>query len=355
MDRMSLRKIVIVMISILLIAIIVKFAIPVYKIMSPYVWRVFLPFIIAIIISYVLYPILQTLTHRLNMHQTSAIVIIFISFFSLLSLLIYKGLPIFIHELQELNEQLPQLIRMYDGFRYSIYYSTSFLPDAAHEQIHSLIVKLELTLQAYLERILNQLVHLVDDFIRLLIVPVLVFYLLKDFEHIRDYVKRFIPKSRTPLLEQLLIAVHEAFSTYIRGQTILSSFIFSITFLLFYFIDLKYAFVLSLFMGVMNVIPYFGPIIGTVPAAIVALASSERLLVYVIVIAIIVQIIESALLSPYIMGKTAKLHPIAIVFILLVSSELGGVIAMIIAIPLVMVVRAVVLNIMAQKQQCIDI
>lgn len=354
MKRINSKTVLLVIIGLLLAVVMVKLTIPFYKVISPYLWRVVFPFIIAIVISYLLYPILTKLTDVLNMHKTSAIVIIFISFFSLLGFFIYKGFPVFFRELQDLSEQLPQLVSLYEQLIHSIYDSTSLLPEAVHEQIHSLIVNLELTLEQYVEALLNRLVHLVDDFISLLMVPVLVFYMLKDYESIRRYIERFLPESRKRLTEQLLIAVHEAFSTYIRGQTILSFFIFTLTFLLFHLIDLKYAFVLSLFMGVMNIIPYFGPIIGTVPAAVVALASSGRLVIYVLMIAIIVQIIESILLSPYIMGKTARLHPIAIIFILLVSSEIGGIIGMIIAIPLIMIIRAIILNIKAQKQQCID-
>ena len=354
MKRLNRTTIIILVILTVILLFTLKLISPLYGIIVAFIWRITLPFLLAIIISYLLYPILKKLTDVLNMHKSSAIVVIFIAFFSLVSFIIYKGFPVFFFELQDLSEQLPQLLTLYEQTIYSIYHSTSFLPEAVHEQIDSIIIDIELTLERYVERVMKRLINLFDDFVSFLMIPVLVFYMLKDFDKIRDYTYRFIPKQRKEIMERILIAIHEAFGTYIRGQMLLSLFIFTITFLLFLIIDLKYALVLSIFMGVMNVIPYFGPIIGTVPAIIIAFATSWQLVMYVIVIAFIVQIIESALLSPYIMGKTAKLHPIAIIFILLVSGELGGIVAMIIAIPSIMIIRAIILKVSAQKHQCID-
>lgn len=341
--KWSLVRIGFVTIGCLLFAIIlIKLIIPLSRYVSPYFWRVILPFILAILISYLLYPLLTVLTNILNMYKTSAIALIFITFFSLLFFFVYKGFPVLFSELEELSVQLPQLIALYEDTIFSIYESTSFLPEAIHERINAFIIELERSLEQSVERLMHRMIHSFDTIISLFIVPVLVFYMLRDFKGVEQLTElSIIPERQKQLIDRLLLAIHETFRTYIRGQMILSSFIFLLTYLLFYLIDLKYSIILSLIMGIMNVIPYFGPIIGTIPAIIVALSMSHYYVIYVIVIAIVVQLIESSLLSPYIMGKTARLHPLTIIFILLVSSELGGVIAMIVAIPLVMIIRAV--------------
>lgn len=354
MIKRIVGKLVIALIVVLLLYVIVTLFTPLLTIMFPFLWRVTLPFLVAILISYLLYPILNKLHHTFNMQRNSAIFIIFITFFSLLTFVIYEGMPVFYNEIQELKEQLPYLITLYDEFIVSFYQSASFFPDVIHEQLDSLIIELEATLKRYMEQLMKRLMHSFDLFIHFLMVPVLVFYLLKDMDNIRNYLFHYIPEQNKVVIHRTVIAMHQAIYTYIRGQTVLSLFIFILSFLLYKLIGLNYAFILSLFMGIMNVIPYFGPIIGTIPAIVVALATSWPLVLYVIIIAIIVQLIESTLLSPYIMGKTAKLHPIVIIFILLISSEIGGIIAMIVAIPFVMVIRAIILSLLNEKQQCID-
>lgn len=303
----------------------------------------------AIVISYLLYPILNKLTDVANMHRTSAIVVIFLSFFGTATYLIYRSFPVFFQELQELSSQLPQLISMYEQLIYSIYESTSFLPEGVQTQLDLLIVEIESTVEHYVQKIIDFFVNSFDHLISIIMIPILVFYLLKDFPKIKDYVYQFFPEPKKEVIERILLAIHEAFGTYIRGQLVLSFFIFLLTFILYNLIDLKYALLLSMFVGIMNIIPYFGPIIGTIPAIIIATATSWNLVVYVVIIALVVQLVEGTLLSPYIMGKTAKLHPIAIIFILLVSSEIGGIIAMIISIPAVMIIRAIYMKLYEQK------
>lgn len=324
------------------------------QLISVFFWRVIMPFLLAMFISYLLYPLLTKLTDGLNMNRTSAIVVIFILFFSIVCLSFFKGIPLLIVQLEEMSEQLPQLISLYEQFIYTIDDSIAYLPESIRSEINTFIIHIERLLEQFVNRVLEQFVQAFDYILSFLMIPVLIFYMLKDFKIIKNYMIKLVPESYKTRLERVLPAIHQALGTYIRGQSILSLFIFTIAWLLFSLIQLKYAFVLSIFMGLMNVIPYFGPIIGTIPALVIALATSWQLVIFVLIIAIVVQLIESSLLSPYIMGKTARLHPLVIIFILLVSSEIGGIVAMIVAIPLVMIVRAIIVNLRAEKQQCID-
>jgi len=350
------HKSLFIVVAIMLIIVILSFGLQtiLLEMISVFFWRVLVPFIIAILISYLLYPFLMILTDQLNMHRTSAIVVIFILFFSLLAVGFLKGIPLLIVQLEEISEQLPQLISLYEQFIYTLDDSIAYLPESIRSEINLFIIHIEGLLEQFVNRILERFVNAVHYIVSFLMIPVLVFYMLKDFKIIKNYVIKVVPKKYHDRLDGILPAVHEALGTYIRGQSILSLFIFTISWLLFSIIQLKYAFVLAIFMGLMNVIPYFGPIIGTLPALVIALAMSWQLVIYVLIIAILVQLVESSLLSPYIMGKTARLHPLAIIFILLVSSEVGGIVGMIVAIPLVMVVRAIIINLRSEKQQCID-
>ena len=86
-------------------------------------------------------------------------------------------------------------------------------------------------------------------------------------------------------------------------------------------------------MGITNLIPYFGPIIGAAPAVLIAFTVSTKLVFFVILSVFAIQLIESNLLSPYIVGKSISIHPAAIIFALLLGGQLFGVIGMIIAVP----------------------
>src|SRR5690606_13877623 len=111
--------------------------------------------------------------------------------------------------------------------------------------------------------------------------------------------------------------------------------------IIFKWIDVPYALLLSILLGLTNIIPYFGPIIGAIPAVIIAYASSPSLAIYVVITIFAVQVIEGNLLSPYIMGKNIKIHPIAIIFVLLLGGELFGILGMILAVPVLAILKVI--------------
>src|SRR5699024_10183923 len=100
-----------------------------------------------------------------------------------------------------------------------------------------------------------------------------------------------------------------------------------------------------------NIIPYFGPIIGAVPAVAVAATISEKTVVFVLLSVFVIQLIESNLNSPYVVGKSIAIHPVAIIFVLLVGSSLAGVVWMILAVPILTIMREVIRRIIAVKHE----
>src|SRR5699024_10845395 len=123
--------------------------------------------------------------------------------------------------------------------------------------------------------------------------------------------------------------IDESLGNYIRGQLLVSLFVGIVTYLVFEFLDINYSLLLAIIMGLTNIIPYFGPIIGAVPAVAVAATISEKTVVFVLLSVFVIQLIESNLISPYVVGKSIAIHPVAIIFVLLVGRSLAGVVGMI--------------------------
>src|SRR5699024_6760726 len=98
------------------------------------------------------YPIIKKL-HEHHIHKTYAILLIYLLFLGGIAYLIYLVYPAFMHQLRDLNEYIPQFIKLYEDIIYQIYESTSFLPEAVHNQIDQLIMRIEL----YLENIVGKL------------------------------------------------------------------------------------------------------------------------------------------------------------------------------------------------------
>lgn len=340
----------IAILSILFVYLLIKLF-PIYKILLLFLGRLFLPFIIAAFISYLLYPILLKL-HQYKISKGLAVLIIYFLFFALVSFTFYKSFPVFVYQLQDLSEQLPQLILIYEDIIYALYESTSFLPEIVHDKMDDLIMNIETSIEKQIGNILERLANIVDFLIIITIVPVLVFYFLKDFSKMKIWFRKIVPKKYHVKMEKLLIAVDESLGGYVRGQLLITSVIIFITFIVYHTVQLKYALLLAVIMGLMNVIPYFGPVIGTIPVVAIAMTTSWKLVIIILITNICVQILEGSFLSPYIMGKSVQIHPILIIFILLVGAEVGGIIGMIVAVPTITVLRAIFIQIFLNKQQC---
>lgn len=318
---------------------------PFYKALISFLWRLLVPFLVACLIAYLLYPVIETL-HQHNIHKGLAILLIYVLFFGGTAYLIYRVYPAMIHQLKDFNEQLPHFINMYEDLIYTVYESTSFLPEAVHDQFDQFITNIETSLENTLGKLLVGLTKIFDLIVFLTVIPVLVFYMLKDYTKIKSFFKQFIPKKYKKRAGLLMAAISENFGNYIRGQLIVSAFVSLTTLIIFHLLNVKYALLLAIIMGLTNIIPYFGPIIGAIPAVAIALTQSVNLVILVLIAILVIQLIESNLLSPYIVGKSVNIHPIAIIFALLFGGQISGILGMILAVPLLTILKVIMTHVL---------
>ncbi|MEN1969307.1 AI-2E family transporter [Lentibacillus sp. N15] len=319
---------------------------PIYRVILAFLWHLFAPFIISGFIAYLLYPIIKKI-HSYHVPKGLAILMIYLLFFGACGYGIYRVYPAMIHELNDLDEQLPQLIRMYQDLVYQLYEYTSFLPEIVHDKMDQLIAGAETKVENLVGKVVAGFTKVYDMIVFLTVIPVLVFYFLKDFTKLKGYVKKWIPVKYHRDSSKLCHAIDKSLGDYIRGQLLVCAFVSLASLIAFQLLHVKYALLLAIIMGVTNIIPYFGPIIGAVPVVAITLTMSTKLIIFVLIAIFVIQLIESNLLSPYIVGKSVAVHPIAIIFALLLGGELGGVIGMIVAVPILTIIKVIVSHVMA--------
>jgi len=174
-----------------------------------------------------------------------------------------------------------------------------------------------------------------------LITPVLIFYFLKDIEEIKKNFWFLIPNRYHQDLKELLENINQTIMGFLRGQLIVCSFVGLGITLGLYLLDVKFPIILGVIAGVLNVVPYFGPFIGAIPAFSVAAFYSFSLAISVLVLFIVIQQIESSIVSPEVLGEEVGLHPIFILFSILAGGELLGWLGLIIAIPLAAIIKEI--------------
>jgi predicted PurR-regulated permease PerM len=192
----------------------------------------------------------------------------------------------------------------------------------------------------------NNLVNIIQSITSVVIVmvtvPFILFYMLKDGEKLPKGILKLIPQEHFEQGRQILSDMDEALSGYIQGQMIVSLFDGVFIYIWYRIIGLDYPLILALCLLFTNVIPFIGPFIGTAPAVVVGFIHSPLMALYVIIGVLIVQQIEGNIVSPQVMGKKLDIHPITIIFILLVAGNLAGIVGMLLAIPTYAVAKVVI-------------
>jgi predicted PurR-regulated permease PerM len=304
---------------------------------------IILPFAIGGFITYLLHPIVEKL-HEKGLNRGLAIFFIYILFFGGIGVGLYKGIPAIIDQIKDLSESAPVLAEQYRGWVGELQSHTRAWPDGLQTRIDDGIDAFEKKLDSLLSVIVNILLGFLNSALIMMIIPFIAFYMLKDFPLIKRALWYITPKKWRKKGTLFLKDVDESLGSYIRGQLLVCVIIGSVSALLFWIFHLKYSLILGLIVGVTNVIPYFGPIIGAVPAVVIAATSSAKLVLITVIIVFGLQFLEGNILSPMIVGKSLHMHPLIIMIALTAGGEIGGILGLILAVPVLVVIKVAIIH-----------
>ncbi|WP_449620563.1 AI-2E family transporter [Robertmurraya sp. Marseille-Q9965] len=296
------------------------------------------PFLISAFITYLLHPIVEKL-HENFLPRWLAISIIYFLFFGGLGFAIYKGIPAFIIQLRDLTENAPVLANQYRNWIRLIQQQSSEWPEGAQDMIDQGILAAETTLDRLLSKALAVLLSIVNSILIIALIPFITFYMLKDINLIKKSAWYLTPRKWRKSGIRFLHDVDESLGGYIRGQILVGVTLGAIAALLFWIVKMKYPLLLGSIVGITNIIPYFGAIIALVPIIIIAATMSVKMVITSSIIVLILQFTEGNILSPLIVGKSLHMHPLMIMFALLAGGELGGVVGLIVAVPILAIIK----------------
>ncbi len=175
----------------------------------------------------------------------------------------------------------------------------------------------------------------------LVIVPIWLFYILNEQSRFMRAAVQLVPDTiRTDVINIVRIA-DRILSKYLRGQLILCAVVGVLSMAGLMLLGVNFPLVLGTVAGVLEILPFLGPILGAVPAVLVALIQRPLLAVWTIVLFLVIQQIENTVLVPRISGKAVELHPALIIVVLIVGTQVAGLWGAILAVPLTAIVRDV--------------
>ncbi|WP_082234091.1 AI-2E family transporter [Halobacillus massiliensis] len=178
----------------------------------------------------------------------------------------------------------------------------------------------------------------------IIVVPFILFFLLKDGWKLPLFLIRFLPEQHEQKGLNLLSNIDKTLGAYIIGQITVAFVDGVLMYIGYLIIGLDYALILGIFVFVTAVIPFFGPVLGVIPALVVSMTQDPSMAVYVLITMAVVQQIEGNLVAPVVLGQRLNVHPLTIILLLIVAAALFGFIGMVIAVPLYSVLKVIVKN-----------
>ena len=174
------------------------------------------------------------------------------------------------------------------------------------------------------------------------------FYLLFDFKKVNDTIYSLVPSNWKNGYKELIKRINTSLRSYVQGVLLVMVLVFITQSIGLTIAGMTSPVLFALFCAVTDIIPYFGPYIGGIPAAIIGFTISPITGICVIISIFVVQLLENNFYQPLIMGHTMKLHPVAIMIGLLVFQHFFGIVGMIIATPCIACIKVILEFILEQ-------
>lgn len=338
------------------------------------------PLIIALIIAYLLFPLTKAVEnflrtnsfYKVKKHDNRRLLSIISSYVLVLGviLIILWGIYFMIGGQLSNNPTISNIIDDISNYLNTNSFSTSSIETTLRnlnipfiDSLEPYIIQIVNALQTYimsnLGAMTSNIMSIGSSIASFFIALIISIYILKDYEYFIGLWKKlynliFRRSSLGNKIIKIFKVINDVFSKFIRGQLLEAFFVGALSSIALAIVRIDYAVVIGIIAGICNLIPYVGPIVGTVLAAIMGLLSGRPIKVlYAIIAMLIVQQVDNNFLAPKIVGNSVGLHPVFTMMAILIGGNIGGLFGMLLAVPIVASIR-VLFNMWYEKYITIE-
>jgi len=207
--------------------------------------------------------------------------------------------------------------------------------------INTIYNKSNVQILALSNKIFDSIICLGENILTYMVTPLIIYYFLSDSENMINKTLIVFPPESRNVIKKIIEDIDKVLGRYIISQLILCGIITIATFFILIFMKIDFPVILSLINGIFNIIPYFGPIFGVIPIILIGLLSSPKIAFYTALWLFALQQIEGSILSPKIIGESISMHPLTVIILLMIGGKVGGILGMILAVPLGVVAKVI--------------
>lgn len=287
--------------------------------------------------------------HVRKIPRSLGVILVYILLFSIVGLSISFLIPPLTEQFRDLYLKLPEYSQRIEQSLQGV--KDYFQTQGNMLDVQQLIGQSGSSFPEFSGNLFSKTVGVFSGFVSTIVVFALVFYMSVKQDGINNFVALVVPKKHEVYALSLTSRIKAKIGRWMTGQLLLMVIIFALDFLGFYFIGVPYALSLAIFAGLMEIVPYVGPIVSAIPAVILGLTISPTTGLMVLILVFAVQQFENHVIVPQIMKKALGLDPIAVILALLIGLKLGGVLGAILAIPIATAIGVVIEDLMKKPEK----
>jgi putative permease len=301
------------------------------------------PVLASIVIAYLLEGLVSFL-QRKGWPRLAAVLLVYIAFLLFVSLVLFGVIPVVSRQVTDLVQQLPNMIS--EGQKALMRLPERYPEVITAEQVQQIIGAIRTEIASFGQQVLSwslaSVVGVITILVYIVLVPLLIFFFLKDRQKIIDWFKRYLPKHRR-IAGTVWQDVDRQISNYVRGKFWEILIVWGVSYATFYLFGLNYAMLLGLLVGLSVIVPYIGASVVTVPVLLIAWFQWgwASQFAWLALAYFIIQALDGNVLVPVLFSEVVNLHPVAIIVAILVFGGLWGFWGIFFAIPLATLVQAI--------------
>lgn len=290
---------------------------------------VLLTLLVAIVVASAIDPLVDWLYRKAKFPRGLTVILVYLMVIGVVATVVYFMVPPIVTQFQELGGRLGE-------FRDELARGTSTFTKVLNQLgIANVVTSARDYFGSFAGNVFRTTLGVFSGVTDLVAILVISFYLVSSENGMKNLVRSFVPFKHQAYAVRLTDKIQNKIGRWLLGQLILSLMIFIPTYIGLTILGVKFALALALLAGLLEIIPYLGPVLSAIPALFVAVVQYPPLALFVLLLYIIIQQTENYVLVPKIMGRTVGANPVVILLAVLIGFKLAGVLGMLLAVPVV--------------------
>lgn len=288
-------------------------------------------FVIAIVLSSAFDPMVDYLT-KIKFPRALSISIIYLVFISLITVVVVMLAGPISDQIVEMSRSFPQIYEKVNSTLNNIH-RLEGVPVATSSSSGTSLTQLAQSLSQIGSGIFNVVTSVFGGILSFFMILVITFYLTIEENGFKKFITNLFPVNKKQEVSYLVEKIQNRLGLWFRGQMILSLIIFTAVYIGLVFLKVKYALLLAVLAGLLEIVPILGPWISALVAVFFAWSDGFNKALYTAILYFAIQQLENHIIVPKIMGKSTGLNPIVVILAILTGGRLAGIIGALLAVP----------------------